>query len=107
TAYGIAAAAAAVTAAAPWLTRTWRRLGWVLVFGLALTRLVTAPVSFDTVRSVLIGWVVGGAVVVLLGGPSRRPRGKDIAAGMAAVGVPLARLEQASLDARGSTPYFA
>ena len=27
--------------------------------------------------------------------------------GLAAVGVPLARLEQASLDARGSTPYFA
>jgi undecaprenyl-diphosphatase len=30
-----------------------------------------------------------------------------VAAGLADVGVPLARLEQASLDARGSTPYFA
>ena len=29
-----------------------------------------------------------------------------MAAGLASVGVPLARLEQASLDARGSTPYF-
>ena len=37
--------------------------------------------------------------------PSGRP-GQSIAAGLAAVGQPLAKLEQASLDARGSTPYF-
>ena len=30
-----------------------------------------------------------------------------VAAGLADVGVPLVRLEQASVDARGSTPYFA
>ena len=46
-------------------------------------------------------------MVVLLGGPSRRPTGAAIADGLARVGVPLTRLEQASLDARGSTPYFA
>jgi undecaprenyl-diphosphatase len=50
---------------------------------------------------------VGAAVIVVLGGPSQRPTGEGIAAGLAAVGQPLARLEQASLDARGSTPYFA
>ena len=70
---GLAAIAAIVTASAPWLTRRWRRLGWVLVLGLTFDRLVSAPVSFDTVRAVLVGWVVGAAVVVLLGGPSRRP----------------------------------
>jgi glycosyltransferase 2 family protein len=42
----------------------------------------------------------------VLGGPNRRPSGRAIAAGLAEVGVPLSRLEQASLDARGSTPYF-
>ena len=104
---GLAAIAAIVTASAPWLTRRWRRLGWVLVFALTFDRLVTAPVSFDTVRAVLVGWVVGAAVVVLLGGPSRRPTGRAIADGLARVGVPLARLEVASVDARGSTPYFA
>ena len=66
---------AIVTASAPWLTRRWRRLGWVLVFALAFDRFVTARMSFDTVRAVLVGWVVGAAVVVLLGGPSRRPTG--------------------------------
>jgi glycosyltransferase 2 family protein len=44
--------------------------------------------------------------VVAFGGPVRRPRGAAVAAGLAGVGVPLARLEQASVDARGSTPYF-
>jgi len=44
---------------------------------------------------------------VALGAPSRRPTGASIAEGLASVGVPLSRLEQASLDARGSTPYFA
>ena len=72
---GLAAVAAIVTASAPWLTRRWRRLGWVLVFALAFDRFVTSPVSFDTWRGVLVGWVIGAAVVVLLGGPSRRPTG--------------------------------
>ncbi len=38
--------------------------------------------------------------------PSRRPTGQAIADGLAAVGYPLAELKQASVDARGSTPYF-
>jgi undecaprenyl-diphosphatase len=103
----LAAAAAGVTAAAPWLKRRWREWAWGLVLATAIVRFIIAPVSFDTIRAVFIGWVVGAAVVVVMGGPSRRPRGQAIANGLAAVGVPLARLEQASLDARGSTPYFA
>src|SRR5205823_6460646 len=41
-ALGIAVIAAAVTAAAPWLSRRWRRLGWVLVLGLVITRVIGA-----------------------------------------------------------------
>lgn len=107
TAAGLAATSAAVTAAAPWLPRGWRRAGWVLVIVLAVERFLATPASFESVASVLVGWVAGAAAVVVFGGPSRRPRGAAIATGLAAVGVPLARLEQASLDARGSTPWFA
>ncbi len=106
TAAGVAVVAAVLTAAAPWLSRPWRRLGWLLVAGVVVTRFFTAPVSFDSMRNALIGWLVGAAVLVALGGPRRRPTGAAIAEGMAAVGVPLRRLEQASVDARGSTPYF-
>jgi undecaprenyl-diphosphatase len=99
--------AAVVTASAPWIARRWRRAGWTVVIIAMLTRLLGAPIEFDTVIAVLAGWTAGAAVIVLLGAPSRRPTGQSIAEGLAAVGVPLSRLEQASLDARGSTPYFA
>jgi hypothetical protein len=106
TAPGVAVVTAILTAAAPWLSRRWRRLGWILVIGITLLRFVMSPVSFDSVRDALIGWFAGAAVLVILGGPTRRPTGLAIAEGLAAVGAPLDRLEQASLDARGSTPYF-
>ena len=80
---GVAAAAAIVTAAAPWVARRWRRAGWALVIGLALTRFLSGPISFDALRGVLIGWVVGAAVLVIFGGPSRRPTSASIAAGLA------------------------
>jgi undecaprenyl-diphosphatase len=103
---GVAAVAAIVTAAAPWTARRWRRAGWTLVVGLAITQFLAADISFDALRSVLVGWLVGALVVAVFGGPSRRPTAAAIAAGLARVGVPLARLEPASVDARGSTPFF-
>lgn len=103
----VAALVAVVTASAPWVPRAWRRIGWALTMAVALVHFVESPVAFDTLLAILAGWTAGAAVVVFLGGPSQRPTGAGIAAGLAAVGVPLAKLEQASLDARGSTPYFA
>jgi len=68
---------------------------------------VTSPIAFDVVVALLCGWVAGAFVIAAFGGPSRRPTGDSIASGLAAVGVPLSRLEQADVDARGSSPYFA
>jgi len=104
---GLAVLAAVVTAASPWIARRWRRAGWTVVIIATLTRFLGAPIEFDTVVAVLTGWTAGAAAIVALGAPSRRPSGESVATGLASVGVPLARLEQASLDARGSTPYFA
>jgi undecaprenyl-diphosphatase len=106
-AVGIAVLAALLTATAPWSSRTWRRLGWVAVLGLTLTRFLATAVSFDSLRAVLIGWFAGGATLVALGAPQRRPTADAIAAGLGAVGLPLESIEPASVDARGSTPYFA
>jgi undecaprenyl-diphosphatase len=107
TAVGLAAVIGIVGASAPWLSRRWRRLGWVLAWGVILTRLFIAPIGFETFSSVIAGWLGGALALVALGAPPRRPSGAAIAAGLARVGVPLAKLEQASLDARGSTVYFA
>jgi undecaprenyl-diphosphatase len=83
-----------------------RRVGWAVVLCVALVHSITTSTSFDTLVALLVGWVVGTAVTVVSGSPSHRPTGASIAAGLAAVGQPLATLEQASLDARGSTPFF-
>jgi undecaprenyl-diphosphatase len=73
----------------------------------AVTHFATTPLAFETLVAVLVGWVAGSAATVLAGAPSHRPSGQAIADGLRSVGVPLARIEQASVDARGSTPYFA
>jgi len=104
---GLAATTAAVTAAAPWLARGWRRASWAAVIGLATARFLATPASLDTLAALLIGWLAGAAAVVAFGGPWRRPRGTAVARGLKDVGIDLSKLEQASLDARGSTPYFA
>jgi len=104
---GVAAIAAMATAAAPWLARRWRRLATTLVIGTALSRFVTAPVSLGTVFALVIGWFSGSLVLVVFGGPVRRPDAEEVAAGLAQIGLVTATLEKASVDARGSTPWFA
>jgi glycosyltransferase 2 family protein len=103
---GLAAITAVVTVVAPWVPRRWRQAAWAFVLIEAAIHFMGNVVSFDTVLALTSGWVAGAAAVVALGAPSRRPGGAAIAAGLDAVGIPLARLEQASLDARGSTPFF-
>ena len=103
---GIGMFAAALTAGAPWLRRRWRRLGWLAVAGLVWTRFITSPVSFDSIQADVVGWVCGAAALVLLGAPSRRPTAASIERGLATAGLPLSALKPASVDARGSTPYF-
>jgi undecaprenyl-diphosphatase len=99
--------AAAATATAPWVPRRWRRLTWTLVIATAVARFVTAPTSFDSAIALLVGWVAGSLALVVAGGPVRRPTDAAVAEGLAAVGVPVSSITKASVDARGSTPYFA
>ncbi len=106
TVIGIAATAAALSAAAPWLSRAWRRRGWIAVAGLVVARVLAAPMSFDSLGAALIGWTAGSAALVALGAPSRRPTVDAVRAGLAACGLRLAELRAADVDARGSTPYF-
>ncbi len=72
--YAIAVMAGALTAGAPWLSRGWRRWGWVAVAGLVLTRFLVAPTSFDSVRSALFG--VAGRVPPPWSRSARRSGGR-------------------------------
>jgi glycosyltransferase 2 family protein len=102
----LGALAGALTAAAPWLSRRARRFGWTVTIAVGIVYFMTTAVSFDALRALACGWLAGALTLVFLGAPARRPTGQAIADGLAAVGMPLAELEQASVDARGSTPYF-
>jgi len=88
------------------LSRRWRRAGWVFVAALMVTRVLASSVSFDSVEAAVIGWLSGAAVLVALGGPSRRPPADAVLEGLSSVGLELSRLDRAGVDARGSTPYF-
>jgi glycosyltransferase 2 family protein len=103
----LAVMAAVATAVAPWVGRRWRRGAWVVVLGVMLGRALVSPVGFASLRALLAGWVAGALAVVVFGAPPRRAGGHAIAQGLAEAGVPISRIDQASLDARGSTPYFA
>jgi glycosyltransferase 2 family protein len=102
----IGVAAAVLTAAAPWLSRRWRRASWILLIGLLVTSFLAAPLSFDPIEGFLIGWLSGAAVLVAMGAPSRRPTMEAVIDGLAGVGLTVRQLDRAGVDARGSTPYF-
>lgn len=104
---GVAVVAATATVTAPWVPQNWRRAGWTLVVATAIAHFLVAQTSLGALAAVLIGWVAGAAVLVVTGGPVRRPSDEAVAAGLASVGVPVVEIKKASVDARGSTPYFA
>jgi undecaprenyl-diphosphatase len=107
TAVGIGVLAALLTSGAPWLSRRWRQVGWVAVLGLVATRTLTSDMSFGSIQAIVIGWFAGAVALVALGAPPQRADAESIAAGLARVGLPVTSIEPASVDARGSTPYFA
>jgi undecaprenyl-diphosphatase len=73
---------------------------------MVFTRFFSSAISFDSFRAAFIGWVAGAGTLVLLGAPSRRPTADAVRRALAGVGLVLTELEAASVDARGSTPYF-
>jgi glycosyltransferase 2 family protein len=103
---GIGSVAAALTAAAPWLSRRWRQVGWALISGMVVTRSLTSPLSLESWQAAAVGWLCGAVVLVAMGAPSRRPTRDAVMDGLARVGLPVADLQRAGVDARGSTPYF-
>jgi uncharacterized protein (TIRG00374 family) len=99
---------AALVVGLPYLNRPTRRLAVGLV-GLHLV------VSFAADAVPPTGWLVdlgagitcGALVALVFGTPDSSPRGSDIAEELGRSGFRIASAERASVDARGSTPWFA
>ena len=103
---GVAIVTGVVSAAAPWVGRRWRRWAWALVVIITVVWFISSDIAFDVVLALLAGWFGGALAVAALGAPSMRPTMESIEEGLRAVGVDLAELHRADVDARGSSPYF-
>ncbi len=104
----LAAAVAVMVAAAPWLSRPWRRAAWVTLWLAAVARLVTGTVSpMEAVVAFAAGVTAGAGVLVLFGVPDRRIGPEGIATALGSAGLPVASVESAAVEAKGSRPFVA
>ena len=104
----LAAAAAGMVAAAPWLSRPWRRTTWICLWLAAAVRLITGTASpLEVAAAVAAGVTVGAGVLVLFGVPDRRLGPDGIAAALSSAGLPVAHVEPAAAEAKGSRPFIA
>lgn len=104
----LAQSAAVFTVAAPFVARRWRRAGAVIMVTLVLiTLLVSLKFPAEAFLAVPLGAMCGVAVLLAFGRPDRRPTTPAIATALANAGLEVSEVHPASVDARGSTPYFA
>jgi glycosyltransferase 2 family protein len=103
----VAGLAAIISVATPWLSQRYRRAWWALLAAACIGRVVTSTaVPLDLVASLAFGGLVGALVLLVFKAPDRHPPTRAIADALARAGRPLTSLRPASVDARGSTPYF-
>ena len=104
----IAGLAAVAVAAAPWLSRPWRRTAWATLLLIAAARLVTGGLSpMELVLAVAAGVTVGAGLLVVFGVPDRRMGAAGVAAALRAGGVAAGQVTQAGVTAKGSRPFRA
>ena len=103
-----AAAAAVTVAAAPWLSRPWRRTAWITLAAAAAVRLITSTVlPAELILALAAGVTVGAGVLVAFGVPDRRIGPGGIAAALRSAGLPVTCVEPAGVEAKGSRPFVA
>jgi glycosyltransferase 2 family protein len=104
----LAAAVAVTVAAAPWLSRPWRRTAWTTLWLAAVVRLITGTASpMEVVLGFAAGVTVGAGALVLFGVPDRRIGPAGIAAVLGSAGLPVTGVEPAGVQAKGSRPFVA
>ncbi len=105
---GLAQMVAMFVAVAPFVGRRWRHAGIALVVALTLTSLlVSTELPVELLLALPLGATCGSAVLLAFGRPDRRPTLAAIRAALDDAGLPTVEVHAASVDARGSTPYFA
>jgi undecaprenyl-diphosphatase len=106
---GHTAVAFALTATAvPFLARHWRRVIWVLPLTVGFARVfVGAHLPLDIVGGFALGYTAGALVHLVAGTPSRRVTPGQVQEALRRAGLDVTAVHPATVDARGSTPFFA
>jgi uncharacterized protein (TIRG00374 family) len=104
----IAAAAAVIVAASPWMSRPWRRAAWLTLLAVAAARLLTGTIlPMELVVALAAGVTVGAAVLVVFGVPDQRIGPDGIAEALRRGGVPVSSVSPAEVESKGSRPFAA
>ena len=104
----LAGLAAVAVAAAPWLSRPWRRASWATLLLIGAARLVTGGLlPLQLVLALAAGVTVGAALLVAFGVPDRRMGPAGVAAALRAGGVPVSEVTGPLRAAKGSRPFQA
>jgi glycosyltransferase 2 family protein len=124
----LAAAVAVVVAAAPWLSRPWRRAAWLALLLAAAARLLAGAVlsaelilalaaaarlltgavlPAELILALAAGVTAGAAVLVTLGVPDRRIGPAGIAAALRDAGLRVESVRPAEVESKGSRPFAA
>jgi len=103
-----ASAAAVVVAAAPWLSRPWRRVAWLTLLLAAVLRILAGTMlPMELILALATGVTVGAGVLVAFGAPDRRIGSGEIAAALGHAGVPVEAVRPAEVESKGSRPFAA
>ena len=104
----LAGLAAVAVAAAPWLSRPWRRTAWAALLLIAVARLITGGLlPMQLVLALAAGVTVGAGLLVVFGVPDRRMGPAGVAAALRAGGVPVSQVTGPVRHAKGSRPFQA
>jgi glycosyltransferase 2 family protein len=104
----VAVASALAVVAGAYFGHRWRRTAWVFVGAVVLFRIVAGvDVPADLAMAIALGWAAGDVALLVFGAPTHRSSGRAIAHALDRSGLRVERLAPASVDARGSTPWFA
>ena len=104
----LAAAVVGMVAVPPWLSRPWRRCGWIVLWLAAVAWLITGTASpVEVALAFAAGVTIGAGALVLFGVPDRRIGPEWIAAALASAGLPVVRVDPAAVEAKGSRPFVA
>jgi glycosyltransferase 2 family protein len=104
----LAGAVAVTVAAAPWLSRPWRRTAWIALGAMGAARLAAGTVlPMEVILALATGLTAGAGVLVAGGVPDRRMGPDGIAATLRSAGLPVSAVTRADVETKGSRPFTA